>query len=92
MRKFKTFLSELEWVPEDKLLPQELEFHNDCKVLTILHDDLRKLSDKFDIECNIEFRKSDMPVYVERHPVLKAKWQEIHNDIVTHMIEFRHVS
>lgn len=90
-RKFKQFLSELRRTPEDKMLPQELEFHNDCKKITEYYVDLSVLAKKYKIELDLEFKKISMPIFVERHPLLKAKWEEIHKDIVENMLELEDV-
>lgn len=92
-RKFEEFMSELRWVTDDKLLPQELEFKNDCNPISDLYADLRTLKEKYDAELDIVFRsKGGMPIFVERHPVLRAKWEEIQKDIIDNMMEFKDVS
>lgn len=92
MRKFENFMNELFLVKEDKLLPQELEFLNDIKGLREFYTDLRALNQKLQSELELELRQAAMPVFVERHPVLRAKWLEIQKEINENMMDLTDVN
>lgn len=90
-KKFKKFLYYLAKTDEKHLTEKELEFKREGKAMESLYQDLEDLVDKHSKELDLYFYDTTMPVYVERHPVLRELWLSKVNEVVPHIFDIADV-
>ena len=73
------------------LTEKEAEFKREGKAMEILYQDLEDLVDKHSKELDLYFYDTTMPVYVERHPVLREVWLSKVNEVVPHIFDIADV-
>jgi hypothetical protein len=87
-RKLEAFINLIAKIERSKLQnPAELEFYDDYHRVEKMWEDYDKFKESFEARYFAKQKELNMPVFVERHPVLRAKWIERWKEIVEPMFD-----